>query len=165
VRCGLRRLRCGLRRHPGAVANRRMLTRRRPTRYVFLMQNRRKPQPRRPPGDLESAILGALWAAGEALTPAQTLAALGDDLAYTTVMTTLSRLHEKGTVTRRRSGRAFVYAPATDVADNTAAQMRKLLDRADHAAVLTRFVGTLDETDETLLGSLLAAAKRRARRP
>ncbi|MDQ1464680.1 MAG: hypothetical protein QOC73_1621 [Actinomycetota bacterium] len=131
-----------------------------------MQQNRSKQaQPRRAPGDLESAILGALWAAGEALTPAQTLAALGDDLAYTTVMTTLSRLHEKGIVTRSRSGRAFVYAPATDVADNTAAQMRKLLDRADHAAVLTRFVGTLDETDETLLGSLLSAAKRRARRP
>jgi predicted transcriptional regulator len=121
-------------------------------------------QPRRAPGDLESAILGALWAAGEALTPAQTLAALEGDLAYTTVMTTLSRLYEKGVVTRRRSGRAFVYAPTTDVADNTAAQMRKLLDRADHAAVLTRFVGTLDETDETLLGSLLSTAKRRGRR-
>lgn len=34
---------------------------------------------------------------------------LGDDLAYTTVMTTLDRLYRKGLLTRRQDGRAFVY--------------------------------------------------------
>ena len=35
--------------------------------------------------------------------------ALGDPLAYTTVMTTLDRLYKKGLLERERSGRAFVY--------------------------------------------------------
>jgi predicted transcriptional regulator len=33
-------------------------------------------------------------------------------LAYTTVMTVLDRLARRGIVTRRKAGRAFVYAPA-----------------------------------------------------
>jgi predicted transcriptional regulator len=33
-------------------------------------------------------------------------------LAYTTVMTVLSRLHEKGHVTRERRGRGYAYTPA-----------------------------------------------------
>lgn len=33
-------------------------------------------------------------------------------LAYTTVMTVLDRLARRGVVTRRKAGRAFVYAPA-----------------------------------------------------
>jgi BlaI family transcriptional regulator, penicillinase repressor len=42
----------------------------------------------------------------------QRLARAGQDLAYTTVMTVLVRLHEKGVVTRRKEGSRFLYAPA-----------------------------------------------------
>jgi predicted transcriptional regulator len=31
--------------------------------------------------------------------------------AYTTLMTTMDRLHRKGVLTRRKDGRAYVYAP------------------------------------------------------
>jgi len=44
-------------------------------------------------GALEQEVLAALAAAGRPLTAAEVLADLGDGLAYTTVMTTLSRLH------------------------------------------------------------------------
>ncbi|MBL9025038.1 MAG: BlaI/MecI/CopY family transcriptional regulator [Myxococcales bacterium] len=40
------------------------------------------------------------------------LARGGADLAYTTVMTVLVRLHDKGLVTRTKDGRRFLYAPA-----------------------------------------------------
>lgn len=118
-------------------------------------------QQRRPAGELESTILAALWAANEPLTPAQVLVALDDDLAYTTVMTTLVRLHEKGAVCRERSGRAYAYTPATDVADTVADQMRRLLDRGDHATVLARFVNTLDDADGRVLSDLLRVPRRR----
>jgi predicted transcriptional regulator len=41
----------------------------------------------------------------------------GEKLAYTTVMTVLSRLHDKAAIRRRREGRRFVYSVArgTDV--------------------------------------------------
>lgn len=118
-------------------------------------------QHRRPAGELESTILAALWAANEPLTPAQVLAALDDDLAYTTVMTTLARLHDKGAVSRERAGRAYAYTPASDAADVVAEQMRRLLDRGDHASVLARFVTTLDDADGRVLSDLLRVPRRR----
>lgn len=36
----------------------------------------------------------------------------GTELAYTTVLTVLSRLHEKGVLVREREGRRYLYAPA-----------------------------------------------------
>jgi predicted transcriptional regulator len=95
------------------------------------------------------------------MTPAEVQAGLGRDLAYTTVMTTLSRLYEKRALDRVQRGRAFGYSLAGDVegarANVTAHQMHKLLaDGTDRASVLTRFVAELDPADEQLLADLLA---------
>jgi predicted transcriptional regulator len=90
------------------------------------------------------------------MTPGQVREALDADLAYTTVMTVLARLCEKGVVTRRRTGRAFAYQAVLDDDEITARQMQRLLDtRNDRAAVLSRFVGTLSDDDERLLVDLL----------
>lgn len=57
--------------------------------------------------------MDVLWEAGEASVQ-EVLHALGRErsLAYTTVLTVLSRLHGKGLVMRRKEGRAHVYAAA-----------------------------------------------------
>lgn len=107
-------------------------------------------------GELEQDVLGVLAGAEEALTPAKVLAALDRPLAYTTVMTALTRLHAKGAVTRERQGRAYAYR-WNDQATVTARQMRRLLDRdGDRAGVLARFVAELDPSDGQLLETLLA---------
>ncbi|HEY1488611.1 MAG TPA: BlaI/MecI/CopY family transcriptional regulator [Micromonosporaceae bacterium] len=111
---------------------------------------------RRPAGALENEVLAALWAAYEPMTPAQVQELLGSGLAYTTVMTILTRLHEKGAVTRERSGRAYAYAAVLDQAGIAAAQMRALLDRgSDRAAVLAQFVDGLSSDDERALNALM----------
>lgn len=111
---------------------------------------------RRPAGALENEVLAALWAASEPMTPAQVQELLGSGLAYTTVMTILTRLHEKGAVTRERSGRAYAYAAVLDQAGIAAAQMRALLDRgSDRAAVLAQFVDGLSSDDERALNALM----------
>jgi predicted transcriptional regulator len=116
---------------------------------------------RRERGDLENEVLAALAAAGRALTPGEVLSALDRDLAYTTVMTTLSRLHAKDAVTRRRTGRAYAYAPV-DTATSAARRMRRLLDgREDRTAVLARFLDELDPDDVPVLQRLLAEAEGR----
>jgi predicted transcriptional regulator len=116
---------------------------------------------RRERGDLENEVLAALAAAGRALTPGEVLSALDRDLAYTTVMTTLSRLHAKDAVTRRRIGRAYAYAPA-DTATSAARRMRRLLDgREDRTAVLARFLDELDPDDVPVLQRLLTEAEGR----
>jgi predicted transcriptional regulator len=114
---------------------------------------------RRPAGRLESEVLATLWAADRPLTPRDVQRELGDGLAYTTVMTTLARLHEKGEVTRARAGRAYAYAPVLDRAETAASRMRELLEAgADREAVLARFVGSLSAEDERLLSELLREA-------
>lgn len=122
----------------------------------------------RPRGALEQEVLGCLAAAGRPLTVAEVLADIDDDLAYTTVMTTLSRLHAKGALSRESSGRAFAYSlaadPATTAAAVTARRMSRLLDSGQRRAdVLARFVAELSPADEQMLTDLLAESRRPGR--
>lgn len=111
-------------------------------------------------GALEREVIACLAAAGRPMTAAQVRAELSGDLAYTTVMTTLSRLHAKNAIERVPQGRAYAYSlsggAATAQANVAAHRMLRLLDReTDRAAVLTRFVGDLHPEDEQLLTELL----------
>jgi predicted transcriptional regulator len=111
---------------------------------------------RRTSGSLESEVLAALWSTPSALTTAEVVEALNSGLAYTTVQTILTRLHTKGAVERTQAGRAHAYSPVLDEAGLTAARMHAMLDRGgDHAAVLSRFIGTLTPEEEATLTSLL----------
>ena len=116
-------------------------------------------------GALEQEVLGCLAAAGRPLTVAEVLADLGGGLAYTTVLTALSRLHAKGALTRQLAGRAFAYSLPTDPAamgaSVTARRMSRLLDSGqDRAGVLARFVADLSPADERLLTELLSDGPR-----
>jgi predicted transcriptional regulator len=114
---------------------------------------------RRPAGGLEAEVLAALWAIGRPLTPREVQRELGGELAYTTVMTTLTRLHDKGAVDRQRSGRAYAYTPVLDQAGIAASRMREMLDDGqDRRAVLAHFVDALSAQDERLLSELLRDA-------
>ena len=111
---------------------------------------------RRRAGQLEAAALDVLQAAGTALTPAEVRDRLGGELAYTTVVTILSRLHAKGVLTRLRSGRAYSYAPVADEPGLAARRMRGVLEaQADREVVLARFVSLLSAADEQLLRRML----------
>ncbi|MGC9950648.1 MAG: BlaI/MecI/CopY family transcriptional regulator [Bryobacteraceae bacterium] len=61
-------------------------------------------------GHLELQVMEALWAHGESSVH-EVAQRLGRPLAYTTVMTTLDRLFKKDLLVRRKSERAFLYAP------------------------------------------------------
>jgi predicted transcriptional regulator len=115
---------------------------------------------RRPAGALEAEIVAALWAAGEPLTPKAVQSELGGGLAYTTVMTALTRLHDKGVVSREKAGRAYAYTPVLDSAGIAAARMHDLLEAgADREAVLARFLGALSDEDERTLAELLGSER------
>jgi predicted transcriptional regulator len=113
---------------------------------------------RREPGELESEVLAALWASSAPMTPGGVLAQLDGDLAYTTVMTTLARLFEKGLVERRSAGRGYAYSPNVREADFAGRRIRALLDRGhDRAAVLQGFLSELSAEEERVLRELLQA--------
>lgn len=117
----------------------------------------------RPRGALERDVLACLAAAGRPLSAGEVRADLGDQLAYTTVMTTLSRLYAKGAISRQPAGRGYAYelpgGPDAAQASMTAHRMLRLLDAGeDRAGVLSRFVADLRPEDEELLSNLLAEA-------
>ncbi|WP_425826168.1 BlaI/MecI/CopY family transcriptional regulator [Streptomyces fractus] len=111
---------------------------------------------RRPAGELEAAVMAALWAGDAPLTPSQVQEELASGLARTTVTTILSRLYEKGTLERERQGRGYAYRPVQDPHGLTALRMHGELDRDDdRETVLARFVAQLDPDDEQVLRRLL----------
>jgi predicted transcriptional regulator len=72
-------------------------------------------------GPLEAAVMDAVWGAGEPITVRAVVDGLNsrrdEPLAYTTVMTVMGRLAEKGVLRRRKQGRGFLYeASAPDAA-------------------------------------------------
>jgi predicted transcriptional regulator len=68
--------------------------------------------PRDVPPPLEMLCLKALWGLGEGnVGDVRKVVAESKPLAYTTVMTVLDRLERRNIVSRRKSGRAFVYSP------------------------------------------------------
>ncbi|QEU96401.1 BlaI/MecI/CopY family transcriptional regulator [Streptomyces kanamyceticus] len=123
---------------------------------------REEPQPRlrrRAQGELEAQVLAALQSAREPVSAAWVQERIGGDLAYTTVMTILTRLLAKDVVTRERAGRSFAWTSASDEAGLAAFRMRKVLDgESDRGAVLASFVTTLSPGDEELLRGLLGRA-------
>jgi predicted transcriptional regulator len=96
-------------------------------------------------GPLESGVMEILWRAGEPATVRDVVDRLNEDrtvpLAYTTVMTVLTRLAGKGILVREPRGRGYVYAPA--VADAADIAVRGVLAEFGDAA-LARFVDRVE---------------------
>lgn len=111
-------------------------------------------------GELERAVMEYLWKAAEPQTVRQVHAALSvrRDLAYTTIMTVLQRLADKGLVVQDRDERAYRYAPTEGrdelVAELMADALAHATDSASRQAALVHFVERVG-TDEA--GTLLRA--------
>jgi predicted transcriptional regulator len=66
-----------------------------------------------PPTDRELDALKVLWDRGEATVRdvCDAMNARGEELAYTTVLSLLQVMEQKGLVSHRRDGKAYVYLP------------------------------------------------------
>jgi len=65
--------------------------------------------------DLEADVMEIVWAeswATFAVSEVHERLADTREIAYTTVMTTVSRLHDKGLLERERDGKRYLYRPA-----------------------------------------------------
>jgi len=84
----------------------------------------------------------------------------GNRFAYTTLMTTLDRLHRKSLLERRKVGRAFIYAARVSKAELergiAADVIDELLARNAHrpSPLLSCFVEAVSEHDRELLDDL-----------
>ena len=109
-------------------------------------------------GPLEARVLDALWSEGSACS-VRDLQPAFPGVAYTTLMTTLDRLHRKGVLTREKQGRAFLYAPRESRERFHAARAKGslaplLTDREGAGALLSFFVDAVGNHDEALLDEL-----------
>lgn len=103
-------------------------------------------------GALEAEVLGYLWDAEVPLSVRDIVSRLrGRERAYTTVMTVLTRLHEKGLVERVLSGRAYLYRAAGTPEEMAARKIHELVAASkDPKTVLAHFVDGLASDPELL---------------
>ena len=110
-------------------------------------------------GRLERQVLEEIWRRGET-SVRDIFLSFNEQVAYTTLMTTLDRLYKKRLLSRRKDGRAFIYSAlvtrdefeqgiAEDVIDG-------LLGRGASAVepVLACIVDAVSEHDRELLDEL-----------
>ena len=120
-------------------------------------------------GELEREVMEIAWQRGE-VSVRDVCLALDERMAYTTLMTTLDRLHKKGLLARRKDGRAFLYSPRLSPEQFTRGVAQDLIDgllaRGEGGAepILACIVDAVSERDRALLDELdrLVKEKRRA---
>jgi len=108
-------------------------------------------------GTLELRVLEALWRRG---TEAAVRDLVDDfpNAAYTTLMTTMERLHRKGVLERRKDGRAFVYKAVQTREEMESAvvtrALQPLLESGSAQPILSCLVDEVSRHDERLLDEL-----------
>ena len=116
-------------------------------------------------GELEAAVMEAVWQAGEA-TVQDVCDHLGPDHNYKTVMTVMNRLVEKRLLSRRRSSRAFLYSAVESrdaFLDRVSRQVATGLVRDFGSSAIAQFVDAVQELAPEELEALERMVRSRVR--
>ena len=120
-----------------------------------------------PGGDLEYAVLVALWDLKRASArDIYSRVGVPNGLVYTTVAKVLDRLLDKKLVARQRKGMAFIYTPGTsrEVVERARAQKTLMgFFGAQPRPAMAALVEAVDSLDPELLHELESAVRRRRR--
>jgi BlaI family transcriptional regulator, penicillinase repressor len=102
--------------------------------------------------DRELDVMSVLWDV-ESATVAEVRERLSDDLAYTTVLTVLRTLEQKGYVGHSDQGRAHRYRPLVKRAAAGRSALRRLVDKVFDGSpelLMTQLVSDKNLNDEEL---------------
>jgi BlaI family penicillinase repressor len=106
------------------------------------------------PTKLELEILKVLWKDGPATVRAVRDSLAGTrDLAYTSVMTVMNIMTQKGFLKRVKDGQSFVYSPRVSERETTRRMLGDLVDRlfdGSAAAAMLNLLETSDIDEEEL---------------
>ncbi len=100
----------------------------------------------------ELDLITVLWDRGPS-TVAEVRAALEDDLAYTTVLTLLRVMEEKGLVSREEEGRGHRYSPRVERSEARSSALRRMTRRlfsGNPELLLTRLVEDEEWSEDDL---------------
>lgn len=112
-------------------------------------------------GNLELNIMRILWESGGWLDVKGVVTKLDDPRAYTTIMTTLVRLHKKGLLDQKKIGRAFVYRPRVTqqaIVKRVLARVTDLLFNGDLTKLMPQLIDLDSELTEAQRDRLRAMA-------
>ncbi|MEV4182659.1 MULTISPECIES: BlaI/MecI/CopY family transcriptional regulator [Streptosporangium] len=109
-------------------------------------------------GDLEAAIMDRMWSYHRPATVRDVLEDLRKEreIAYTTVMTVMDKLHKKGLLKREPASKAYLYETMSSREAHTAQVMRETLaSGGNQAATLVHFLERLTPEEAAALESAL----------
>jgi predicted transcriptional regulator len=107
-------------------------------------------------GKLEREVMEEVWRRGQA-SVRDVQEAFGERVAYTTLMTTLGRLHQKKLLSRHKERHAFLYTPRVSREEFEQTIAKEMIDgllSSDAKPVLLHFVEAISERDRRLLDEL-----------
>lgn len=119
--------------------------------------------------DLEADIMEIVWAGGAndfSVSDVHEKLSEEREIAYTTVMTTVGRLHDKGLLERERDGKRYLYRPVMDQDEFLRSMARDVLGSLFDAglegaeALLLERVAEADGADLDRLEALIQARRR-----
>ncbi|XHL93278.1 BlaI/MecI/CopY family transcriptional regulator [Streptomyces niveus] len=114
-------------------------------------------------GDLEDAVMSRVWQWNRPVTVREVLEDLQRErsIAYTTVMTVMDNLHQKGWVRREVDGRAYRYTAVSTRAAYAAALMNEAWSKSDNpAAALVAFFGMMSPAQRDALEDAVRIVRR-----
>ncbi|MGO4629670.1 BlaI/MecI/CopY family transcriptional regulator [Streptomyces sp. 2RAF24] len=114
-------------------------------------------------GELEDAVMTRVWQWNRPVTVREVLEDLQQErsIAYTTVMTVLDNLHQKGWVRREVEGRAYRYTSVSTRAAYSAALMNEAWAQSDNpAAALVAFFGMMSPEQREALNDAVRIVQR-----
>lgn len=120
--------------------------------------------------DLEAEIMELVWSKGwDPFSVQEVVDGLSGrrELAYTTVLTTVRRLYDKGLLRRKRDGKRFLYRPKLtrqEFHEQLAEELMRSLPPAGREAALATLVEQVAEEDDEALERLEALIRERRRR-
>lgn len=124
-------------------------------------------------GELEAVIIDRIWNRGATTTTTTTTTvreifdelAAEREIAYTTVMSTMDNLHNKGWLAREKDGKAYRYWPTLTREEHSARLMREALDAGGNPElVLNHFVEQIGAEESARLRAALRRIAARSRR-
>ena len=99
------------------------------------------------PTQAEMEILNTLWKAGEASVQDVCQQLKPPKRAYTTVLTLLRIMEQKGYVSHEVEGRAFIYSPLLDETTTRRSVIRRLVDRMFEGSAEALVASLLEHED------------------
>lgn len=109
-------------------------------------------------GDLEAEIMEVIWAAEYiSVRDVYEKLKLRRKIAYTTVMTVMARLAEKGLLKKKKDGNAFLYKAACSKDKFTQSTVKKIIEglMEDFSApAMAQFVDSFDDGDDKKIDEL-----------